>query len=240
MVLSSVLALWYFMGTFSDHLRNILPLPHDVLKALIINFNTILLEGLITFLYSFSGILLAIIFSIISSLIMAKWATIAKLTMPYLVAVKSTPIVAITPILYILMKSETGVRILVSALICYFPIVIGLYSGLVNIKTEHLALSRLAKLSTTKEFWLIRIPSSLPCLLDGLKVAAPLCIIGSVVAEFTGASSGLGNYLLYNVRILNLDLVFASLIILSLESIGLYIAFSIISNIRYIRRIALE
>lgn len=111
---------------------------------------------------------------------------------PYFVALQAVPIVATAPLLIIWFGNGLLSKLIMAALICFFPMVVTSAAGLRSVSAEALDLMQILGASKSQVFLKLRIPASLPFLFSGLRISAVLSVIGAIVAELAGASHGIG------------------------------------------------
>jgi NitT/TauT family transport system permease protein len=124
--------------------------------------------------------------------LLAKSPTIEKLLSPYVVASQAIPIVAIAPLLVIWFGPGLTSKVLICALIVFFPVLINTIVGLQSVPEDLRDLMRSLQATARQTFWMLEVPASLPIFLGGLRIGATLAVIGAVVGEFVGADRGLG------------------------------------------------
>ena len=157
--------------------------------------------------------------------ILIVWSTPLKLTLyPILVSSQTVPKVAVAPLLVLWLGYGTLPKVLVTFLICFFPITIDAVVGLRSVPTETILLARSIGASSWKTFVKIKLPHALPNIFAGLKVAITLAVVGSIVAEFVGADRGLGYLLMVASGNLDTTFLFADLVVLVVLGMGLYLA----------------
>src|SRR5207237_6069862 len=125
--------------------------------------------------------------------------TIERALYPWLVASQTVPVPAIAPVIVLWTGFDLRPRVILIALVCFFPIVVNTVDGLKAVEPELLDLLRTLGATRWQRFRLGQLPASLPFVFSGLKVAAALSVVGAVFAEWVGSSSGLG----YQILILN-------------------------------------
>lgn len=140
------------------------------------------------------------------------------------ILVKSTPMVAIAPLLTIWLGFGVLPKVIITALLTFFPVLVNVLSGLQRPDPALLDLFSSLRASRLETFLHLRLPSSLPYLFAALKISAPLALIGAVVAEWTGASGGLGRMMWLAYSNLNLPYLFGAIFILAAAGISLYSA----------------
>jgi len=124
--------------------------------------------------------------------VLAKFDWLERLLSPYIVASQSVPVVAIAPLLVIWFGAGLLSKVLIAALIVFFPVLINTVVGLRSVPTGLRELMRSLQASSWQTFRLLEVPAAMPIFLGGLKVGATLAVIGAVVGEFVGADRGLG------------------------------------------------
>ena len=131
------------------------------------------------------------------------------------ILLKSTPMVALAPLLTLWLGFGVLPKILITALLTFFPVLVNTLSGLQQPDPALLDLFRAWRASRWQIFLRLRLPSALPFLFAALKISAPLALIGAVVAEWTGASGGLGRTMWLAYANLNLPFLFGAIFILA-------------------------
>ena len=179
-------------------------------------------HALTTLLEVLSGLLLGSFFATVLGYLLAKSPALEKLLAPYLVASQSIPMVAIAPLLVIWFGPGIFSKILICALIVFFPVLINTVVGLREVPQDLRDLMRSLNASRSQTLWKLEIPAALPIFLGGLRVGATLSVIGAVVGELVGADRGLG--FLINVGRGQYDtaLVFVAVIALIVMAMALY------------------
>ncbi|NQU18531.1 ABC transporter permease [bacterium] len=200
----------------------ILPSPSGIILEIIQKQQYLIKHSLITLSEILIGFVLGMSAAFIISLGILYSKTIEKVVYPLLIFTQVTPKIAIAPLLLIWFGYGLLPKIIITALVGFFPIVINTVRGLKSIDLELADL--MYSLSATKRQMMtkIRIPSSIPYVFVGLKVSITLSVIGAIVGEFVGADRGLGYIIMISNANLDTALVFACLIILSIIGLGLF------------------
>jgi NitT/TauT family transport system permease protein len=168
------------------------------------------------------GLLLGVTSALLLGYVLGKNRTIDRLIAPYIVASQSVPIVALAPLLVIWFGAGLLSKVLVVALIAFFPTLISTIVGLRGVDGDLRDLMRSLKASRVQTFRMLELPASLPVLFGGLKLSVILAVVGAVVGELMGASSGLG-YLINLARgVLDTPLLFVAIISLVILAQLLY------------------
>jgi NitT/TauT family transport system permease protein len=171
------------------------------------------------------GYLLAVAIAVPLAIAITSSERFDRFVMPTMLFFQVVPKVAIAPLFLVWFGVGALPKVLVAFLISFFPIVIDSAVGLRSMSSEMLDLARSMGASRTQIFTRFRLPTSLPYLFSGLKVAATLAIAGAVVGEFVGADKGLGYLLLVTNSNMETSLMFATLV--ALTFIGLVFFYSV-------------
>jgi NitT/TauT family transport system permease protein len=149
---------------------------------------------------------------------------------PLLVGISSIPKVAVVPIFVLWFGAGTVPAILTSMIICIFPIVVNVSTGIATVEPELEDVMRSLKASRWEILWNVGLPRSMPYFFASLKVAVTLSFVGSVIAETVASNKGVGNMMLIASSSFNVPLVFAGLMVLSVLGVSLYVIFSMIER----------
>ncbi|MCZ8316985.1 ABC transporter permease [Phreatobacter sp.] len=146
---------------------------------------------------------------------------------PLLVGISSIPKVAVVPIFVLWFGAGTVPAILTAAIICIFPIVVNVATGIATVEPELEDVMKTLKASKWDILWNVSLPRAMPYFFASLKVAVTLAFVGSVVAETVASNRGIGNMMMVASSTFNVPLVFAGLFILAGLGVGLYAIFSL-------------
>jgi NitT/TauT family transport system permease protein len=206
------------------------PSPIAVIGAFKANGATLLANFLPTLMEAVLGFL----FGNVVAVLLAVWFVYSpiaeKAFYPIAVIVKSIPIIAIAPILVLLVGNGIAPKIIIAALICFFPTLVNMVQGLKSASPAMLDLMRVLSASGAEIFWKVRLPASLPFLFAALKIAATSSVVGAIVAEWIGSSYGLGALIIdatYNFRS---PLLYATVVIAAALAVALFFAVSIVEK----------
>lgn len=223
-VLSLFMLVWEFVIWLGDYPTFILPSPRAVAATLM----RTLLDGTLwhhaqaTLFAVFAGLLLGLTIAILLGYTLAKSRLLERLLAPYIVASQSVPVVAIAPLLIIWFGSGYLSKVLICALIVFFPALVNTIVGIRGVDNDLYELMRSLKSGRWQLFSMLEAPAALPVLLGGLKVSVTLSVVGAVVGEFVGADRGLG-FLINQARgLFNTPLVFVAILSLVIIAISLY------------------
>jgi len=171
-----------------------------------------------------AGLLLGTLMGSMSAVLIASFTPIRRWLFPILVVSQAVPVFAIAPLLVLWFGYGLSSKIIMTTIIIYFPVTTAFLDGLRRTEVSWIELSKVmtANRRNWSILWYIRIPSALPSLASGLRVAAAVAPIGAVVGEWVGSSSGLGYAMLHANARMQTDLMFASLSTLAVISLALY------------------
>jgi len=151
-----------------------------------------------------------------------RW--LEKLATPYLIAANSIPLVAFAPLLLLWLGNGIWTKIIVAALIVYFPITVSTIAGFHSVSPIHGRLMFTLRARKWQRFLYLELPAAIPAILAGMKIAAPLAVVGAVVGELLGTGEGLGHMILEANGLLDTPQLFVAIIILALFGIGFYLS----------------
>lgn len=170
----------------------IAPAPSDVAATLSQESALLLRNFWPTLFESVLGFLIGNLIAISAAIAFVHHKSVEKAFYPLAVFINTIPILAIAPILVLLFGNGLLAKVVIAALICFFPTLVNMTRGLQAVSPQTLELARILSASKWEIFWKIRLPSSLPYLFSALKIASTTCVIGAIVGEWVGADVGLG------------------------------------------------
>ena len=153
-------------------------------------------EGLVTLGEALGGLVIGGALALGTGLLMAQWRWLERALLPVAVVAKVTPVVVVAPLFVLWFGFGAWPRLLIAALLAFFPILIGAVAGLRAVPTAAREVLLTLDASIAEEALLLRLPSALPQLFAALKVATTLALLGAVVAEWVGGDRGLGRAIL--------------------------------------------
>ncbi len=214
-----ILCIWEISAWIFTINPIILPAPHLIIMAFFNNSARLFWETGITMLESVLGFLLGSVSAYLAAIVFVHYRTLQSALYPYAIALKSTPLIAIAPLLVLWFGNGIASKVVMSALVAFFPVLVNSVTGLSAIGQD--ALDLMKSLSATR--WQIllklRIPNSLGYLFSSLKIASSLAVVGAVIGEFTGATEGIGHLITNASYYLETPLMFAAIGMISLGGI---------------------
>lgn len=208
----------------------LLPKPSLIISTLISDFDRLIPHIRITFFEAFVGFLVGSFFGWLLAVLFSFSQTLEKALYPYAIALKSIPIVALAPLLVVWFGNGLLPKVLISAIISFFPVVVNVVKGLKTVDSE--AMDLFKSLSATKKqiFTKLQFYNSMPYLFSALRISATLSVIGAIVGEFSGADKGLGFFILISSHRLETVDMFIGILLSSIMGVLFFYLVNIFEN----------
>ena len=200
----------------------ILPAPHAVAKALYTDRGLLWSNFLVTAAEVLLGILVAACAGLLLALAVHFSRTLRQALYPLLISSQAVPIPMIAPLLVLWLGFGIAPKLVVIALVSFFPIVVTTFAGLASVDPDLLKLMRTFDAPRARAFRHVELPSALPGVLTGTKIAVVVAVIGAVFAELAGASSGLGYLFQQAEAQLLIPRMYAAVMILCVFAVALF------------------
>jgi len=156
--------------------------------------------------------------------LLARSPLVERLISPYIVAAQATPILALAPLLALWFGPGLAGKVVICALIVFFPVAVATMVGIRSVDARLLELGRSLRASHRQVVLTLEIPAALPSILGGMRVGVTLAVVGAIVGEWAGAERGLGVLInLARGSLFDIPLLFATLLTIALVGIGLYL-----------------
>jgi ABC-type nitrate/sulfonate/bicarbonate transport system permease component len=168
------------------------------------------------------GFVVALVIGLALAVMIHSSRIIERAFLPLVISSQTIPVFAIAPLLILWFGYGIGSKVVMTAIIVFFPIVINTVEGLKAADPDTLALLQILEASPSQIFFKVRIPQSLPFVFSGIKIGVAVSVIGAVIGEWVGAREGLGYLMIHANAQLQVELVFASILWLSILGTGLY------------------
>jgi NitT/TauT family transport system permease protein len=155
---------------------------------------------------------------------LARSAAVERVVSPYIVAAQATPILALAPLLALWFGPGLASKVVICALIVFFPIAVSTMVGIRSVDAGLLEMARSFRATRRQVLTTLEVPAALPSILGGLRVGVTLAVVGAIVGEWAGADRGLG--VLVNLArgsLFDIPLMFATLVTIALLGIALYL-----------------
>jgi ABC-type nitrate/sulfonate/bicarbonate transport system permease component len=226
-----VLGAWQLATAIAAVHESILPSPLEVARALIRDRSVLASAAATTLAEILLGYAIAIVLGVILAVLVTSSRVVERAIYPWLLISQMIPILAIAPLVVIWTGFDIRPKLIVIALVSFFPIAVNTIDGLRATDRELLDLLRSLGAGPWQRLRIARAPTALPYFFSGLRVAAALAVIGAVFAEWVGASNGLGYLILtYNAQTATPD-VFATIAVLAAIGIALFATVGTIERI---------
>jgi len=201
----------------------ILPPPSGIARIAVESAPLLLYHAGATLLEILLGIALSVAVAVPVSVAMFAHPTLERSLTPLLVASQAVPVFAVAPLLVVWLGYGIVSKIVMAAVIIFFPITVSLLEGFKGCDREYRILFRLMGAGFWQTFRLLWWPWALPNFFTGLKVGVSVATIGAVIGEWVGAQRGLGYLMIQSNARLRVDLVFAAILYLSAMGLGLWV-----------------
>jgi len=224
-VLAAGIAVWELVVRINDIQPYVLPAPSVIFRTLVGDWAVLSQSLLTTLLTTLEGFIAAAVGGIAIALLFNQSKWLEYSLFPYAVILQVTPVIAIAPLLLIYLPQQTAV-IACAWIVGFFPVLSNTTLGLNSVDRNLAGLFRLYGASRMQTLAYLKLPSALPFILGGLRIAGGLSLIGAVVAEIAAGSAGAGSGLAYRIAEsgyrLNIPRMFAALLLLSAAGIVIY------------------
>jgi len=226
-------AVWKLVVVLGGYPVFILPPPETVLARFVTGWtNGILLRHTVATLVEIAlGFAIGASTAILVGYLLARSRLAERVLSPYIVAAQATPILALAPVLVLWFGPGLGARVVICALIVFFPIAVATMVGIRAVDDRLLELARSLRATRRQVLTTLEIPAALPSIFGGLRVGVTLAVVGAIVAEWAGADQGLG--VLVNLArgsLFDIPLLFATLLTIALIGVALYVAVLLVEH----------
>lgn len=208
----------------------IVPPPSSVLRQLL-SAATLWEATAQTGLSAVIALVLSALIGIIAAVALSSARWIERAFYPYAVFFQTVPIIAIAPLLVIYLGYGQRTIVASAFIVSIFPVLANTLSGLRSTDPALVDLFRLYGAGRLKTLWKLRLPAALPNMLTGLRVAAGLAVIGAIVGEFIGGSTGLGDEIVSAIPRQRPDIIYAAIVLAALLGLALFAIINLISRI---------
>lgn len=224
MLFVGILAAWEIVVRVKEISKIILPAPSAIGANLFQHFQSgyFYPHILATSIEVFGGFFVGAIFGIGLGFLVAQSKTVREILQPYIIASQAMPKLALAPLLVLWFGFGYTPKIVIVALVCFFPLFESTVTGLSHVSREKLALFHSLRATRTQTLWKLRFPTAMPYIFSGLRVAVVLSVVGAVISEFIGANKGLGALIIASQGMMDTTLMFSVFILLTLKGIILY------------------
>ncbi|HYI25831.1 MAG TPA: ABC transporter permease [Thermomicrobiales bacterium] len=222
LMLAALVVVWEGAVRVSDTPLWMLPPPSAIAESFGNDWRMLLQHTRVTLVEVLLGFGLALVAGIATGVLIDSSSILRRTIYPLIIASQTIPMVALAPLLLIWFGYGLTPKILITALIGFFPIAVNTVDGLRSADREILSLLRAMGSSGWQRFRMVRVPSALPLVFSGARIAITFCVIGAIFGELVGASEGLGYLMTRSAAQFQTARLFACIVILALMGIGLF------------------
>jgi NitT/TauT family transport system permease protein len=234
LVVAVVLGLWQGVVTWSDVPEYLVPLPRDVVEVFTTSPGFMLTHAGVTITEILLGLAIGIAGALAWAVLLVAFDPVRRTVFPLMVAAQSAPKEALAPIFIIWWGFSSLPKIVLAALVSFFPMLIATVVGLERFGKQHRLLALSMGAGPIRTFFSFRIWTALPSFLSGVRLGVTLAVIGAVLGEYLGSDEGLGYLILGSSRRLNGALLYASLITL------MVMAWTMVAGVNLLERLLLR
>ena len=239
LILGLILGVWEALVHMLDLPPWLLPSPSAIVGRFFRATNLLYHTGLTVF-EALAGFAASAVIGITLSALIVHSRFLERGVFPYIIVSNAIPIIAVVPLLTIWFGHGIAPKIMIASIITFFPIVTNTTRGLKSADRRLLDFMRTINATRREVFFKVQLPSALPYIFAGFKIAASLALVGAVVAEFYGADRGLGYLVITSATQLRTDLLFVSIIILAALGVSLFALFGHLERISLRGEAAIE
>jgi ABC-type nitrate/sulfonate/bicarbonate transport system permease component len=222
-LIAALLLIWEFFGVLTGQPRYVVPPLSEVLEVAFTRAGDKLLPATyVTAQEVILGFLLGGLTGFLIGTTIYLSFTIRRALLPLVIATQAVPVLAIAPILVIWFGFGLAPKVIVAALVVFFPVAINTMAGLNSVDRDMVRLMRSLDASDWRVFWSLNFPAALPMIFTGLKNAAAVSAIGAIVGEWVGSSAGLGPVMIEANASFKTATTFAAILYLAAIAIGLF------------------
>lgn len=209
----------------------LVPSPLDVGRSLVEDRGLLWANFLVTLTEVLVGFALALVSGIALGIAVFRSPLLNKALLPLIIASQTIPVPAIAPLLLVWFGYGLFPKVLVTALVGFFPLVVNTVEGLRSTDPDVVNLLRAFGASWGRVFRLAELPSSLPAIFAGARIAVSICVIGAVFGELIGAKAGLGYLLTRSIAQFETPRMVAAILLLSLMGTGLFALVALVERL---------
>jgi NitT/TauT family transport system permease protein len=207
------------------------PSPQLVVTTMIERFGILMTNLLPTAIEAISGFILGNLAAIIIATAFVHMKSLEQAFFPVVVLINTIPVVAKAPILVLLLGNGMEPKIAIAALICFFPTLVNMVRGLESVNPQSLELMRVLSASKSETFFKLRLPNAIPYLFSALKIAASTAVIGAIVGEWIGSTTGIGALIIQSTYNFDSAMLYATVIVGSAFSVLFFLTISLVERL---------
>ena len=228
---AGAVGMWWLVVRAAHVPDYLFPSPPSVVYSLTTDAGLLVRASLVTVREIVLGYLLAVAVALGIAIVLHFSSALRRALLPLLVLSQTVPTVLLAPILAILLGYGIEPKLIVVAVVCFFPIVVNAVDGLRSADPELIRMMRTLHGGRLAIFRRVELPGALPAIFSGARIAATYAAVGAVFAEWAGSSSGLGFVILQSQPALATSRIFAAVLVLSALALALYWFVSLLERI---------
>lgn len=221
-----LIGIWQVWVRWAEVPTYLVPAPTDIAGKLVSDWSLLAPAWWTTLKVTALALLSAILLGTLTAFVFVQSRWIEAAFFPYAVLLQVTPIVAIAPLIIIWVRDPTASLVICATLVALFPVIANTTQGLRSVSPGLLDYFRLRGATRWQTLWHLRLPSALPHVFTGWRIAGGLALIGAVVAEFVAGTGGTGSGLAYQILQsgyqLDIARMFAALVLISITGVALF------------------
>ncbi|PIP50291.1 MAG: nitrate ABC transporter permease [Candidatus Brennerbacteria bacterium CG11_big_fil_rev_8_21_14_0_20_43_10] len=221
-ILFGLIALWEIWVYFGNIPKWQLPAPSAIAQELVASWELLSHHAYITLQEIIIGFFVALVSGVFLAGALVSSKILERAILPILISSQTIPIIAIAPLLLIWVGYGLASKVIIVALISFYPIAVNTIDGLKAINTDMIVMMKSLGASRWQIFSKLQVPTSLPYMFSGIKVGISLSVIGAVIGEWVGSSGGLGYLIKFSQPLFLTSRVFAAIFVLSVMGVVLF------------------
>ena len=229
-ILLGILVIWELGVQIWDIPKWQLPSPSEIGQELAASRSLLLEHTLVTLEEIVLGFTAALASGLVLATAIAYSRILERSVYPIVIASQTVPIIAIAPLLLIWVGYGIAPKVIVVALICFYPIAVNTVDGLKAVDPDMVNMMKTLGASRWQVFTKLQMPTAMPYMFSGIKVGISVSVIAAVIGEWVGASAGLGYLITYSQPLFLTDRVFAAIVVLSAMGISLFVLASVVER----------
>ena len=229
--LIGLVVVWWALVEGFDVKPFIAPSPQLVAQTMAAKWSVLWQNLVPTALEALGGFMLGNLAAILIATVFIHSKSFQEAFFPIAVMVNTIPVVAKAPILVLLLGNGMEPKIIIAALICFFPTLVNMVRGLESVNPQSMELMRVLSASRTEVYFKLRLYNSLPYLFSALKIAASTSVIGAVVGEWIGSTRGIGALIIQATYNFDSALLYSAVIMSSLFSGAFFLVITMIEKL---------
>ena len=230
LILVGLVVLWELWVQISEVPKWQLPAPSAIAQELVDSRALLLDHGLVTLKEIVLGFFAALVAGLLLAVGIAYSRLLERSIYPLVIASQTIPIIAIAPLLLIWVGYGIAPKVIIVALICFYPIAVNTVDGLKSVDPDMVNMFRTLGASRWQIFTKLQIPAAMPFAFSGIKIGISVSVIAAVIGEWVGASAGLGYLITYSQPLFLTARVFAAIVVLSAMGILLFVLASLVER----------